>query len=110
MHYMLSWFDLSDGETIEDFRPDYIAFVEQMQKLELVVSTSPLGVRESDTPMDTDDERSQQYFSTMTFRDRNQLDAAYAHMMKHPEPEESTHRSMLNRVVNPRFICWKDID
>ena len=110
MFHMLSWFDLKPEEDIKEFRTNYLDFVEQMLKLDLVVSTGPIGCRDSNTPMDTDHERSQQYFVIMDFRDRLQVDTAYAHIMKHMEPEESTHNAMLDKVINPYFICWQDIE
>jgi hypothetical protein len=45
----------------------------------------------------------------MSFRDRAQVDAAYAYIMKHVEPGESSHSSVYERVENPVFICWQDL-
>lgn len=110
MFHMLSCFDLKSDEKIDDFNIAYTDFVKQMQILELVESTGPIGRRESDTPMDTDDSRSQKYFVLMSFRDRPQVDAAYAHIMKHIEPGEVEHDAVYTKVTNPIFICWQDIE
>jgi hypothetical protein len=110
MFHMLSWFDLKPEQDIKRFNAAYRHFVEQMQTLDLVESSGPIGQRQSDTPMDTDNDRNQQYFVMMTFRDRPQVDKAYAHIMKHIEPGEATHDAMYSKVVNPIFICWQDID
>ncbi|MDH3537745.1 MAG: hypothetical protein OER87_18530 [Gammaproteobacteria bacterium] len=45
----------------------------------------------------------------MSFRDREQVDAAYAHILKHVEPGEARHDSVLTRIMNPVFICWQDL-
>jgi hypothetical protein len=80
-----------------------------MKSLDLVADSGPVGRRQSDTPMDTDDERNHEYFAIMSFRDRAQVDAAYAYIMKHVELGESSHSSVYERVENPVFICWQDL-
>ena len=106
---MLSCFDLVPGENIADFSNAYHAFVEEMKHNDMVENTAPIGSRQRDTPMDTDDERDHEYFVVMSFRDRKQVDAAYAHIMKHIEPGKATHDSVYTRVQNPVFICWQDL-
>lgn len=110
MFHMLSWFDLKPEQEIKAFKSAYLQFVEQMQTLDLVESSGPIGQRQADTPMDTDDDRDQQYFVMMTFRDRPQVDKAYAHIMAHIEPGEATHDAVYSKVGNPIFICWQDIE
>jgi hypothetical protein len=106
---MLSCFDLKRGEDISAFRSAYMMFVDQMRRIGLVEHSGPIGRRQSDTPMDTDDERAHEYFVLMSFRDRDQVDAAYAHILKHIEPGEAAHDSVYTRVENPVFICWSDL-
>ncbi|MFT5549880.1 MAG: hypothetical protein ACI9CO_001810 [Candidatus Azotimanducaceae bacterium] len=110
MFHMLSWFDLKPQQDIQAFKPAYSHFVKQMQALDLVESSGPIGQRQSDTPMDTDDDRKQQYFVIMTFRDRPQVDKAYAYIMEYIEPGKLAHGAVYSKVVNPYFICWQDID
>ena len=74
----------------------------------MIVDASPLGARVADTPMDTDEERDQSYFSVLSFRDRAQLDAAYAHIEAHGRPGTNTHLKMYRRVTNSIFLCWED--
>ena len=107
---MLSCFDLRPGEEIADFAAAYAAFVAEMQRLDLVVESGPLGRRQRNTPMDTDDEREHEYFVVMSFRDRQQVDEAYAYIKRHVEPGDAAHDSVYTRVANPVFICWQDID
>ena len=109
MLHMLSCFNLKHGETIETFRQRYRAFVEEMQKLDLVVSTDPIGRRQNDTPMDTDEERNHAYFVVMNFRDRAQVDAAYDHIEQHFGPGDAAHNQVYTRVQDPVFICWQDL-
>ena len=109
MFHMLSCFDLAPDENLETFTRSYRIFVEEMQAIDLVVDSSPVGQRQSDTPMDTDGERQHQYFTVMTFRDRGQVDAAYAHIEKHFGPADAAHDQVYSRFANPVFICWQDI-
>ena len=106
---MLSCFDLKPGTDLADFRASYELFVDEMKSIGLVESSTPIGSRQSDTPMDTDSERQHEYFSVMSFRDRAQVDAAYAHIEKHVEPGEAAHDSVYTRVADPVFICWQDL-
>ncbi len=110
MFHLLSCFNLDPEDDIEDFRLEYLEFVAQMRSIDLVESTGPIGRRQNDTKMDTDDERHHEYFVIMSFRDRKQVDAAYAHILAHKEPGESTHRSVYAKVRDPIFICWQDLD
>lgn len=106
---MLSCFDLKPDETIEAFQLAYAEFVQKMKRLDLLESTGPVGRRRSDTPMDTDDERGHEYFTIMSFRDRAQVDAAYARIKKPIEPGGASHDDVYTRVSNPVFICWEDL-
>lgn len=110
MFHMLSCFDIAPGVDIGDFQAEYMEFVEDMRRLGLVEGTGPLGRRQSDTPMDTDDERTHQYFILMNFRDRAQVDAAYAHMTGHEGPGVEVHKSVYSKIRNPAFICWADVE
>jgi len=107
---MLTCFDLKVGVEIGAFRAAYTGFVEYMKSIDLVESTGPIGNRQSDTRMDTDAERKHQYFVIMSFRDRSQVDAAYAHLRPHDEPAESAHNAVYSKVRNQIFICWQDIE
>ena len=109
MFHMLSCFDLKPGEDVADFNSAYHAFVDEMKQNDMVESSAPIGSRQRDTPMDTDDEWNHEYFVVMSFRDRPQVDAAYAHIKKHIEPGEATHNAVYTRVINPVFICWQDL-
>ncbi len=46
----------------------------------------------------------------MTFRDRAQVDAAYAYLVPHEEPAESAHNAVYSKVQNQIFICWQDLE
>ena len=109
MFHMLSCFDLKPGEDIAGFRRAYADFVAYMKSIDMVEGSGPIGRRQSDTPMDTDEERDHQYFVLMSFRDRPQVDAAYAYIKKHIEPGESSHNGVYTKVENPVFICWQDL-
>jgi hypothetical protein len=46
----------------------------------------------------------------MSFRDRAQVDAAYARILPHQEPTESVHKAIQSKMRNPIFICWQDLE
>ncbi len=106
---MLSCFNLKPGEDIANFTAAYHQFVDEMLAIDLVSSTGAIGRRQNDTPMDTDDERDHEFFVVMTFRNRAQVDAAYAHIDQHFGPTDAAHDAVYTRVADPVFICWQDI-
>ncbi len=109
MFHMLSCFNLKPDEDIATFTAAYANFVEEMQAIDLVTGSGPIGRRQADTPMDTDDERNHEYFVVMSFRDRAQVDAAYAHIEQHFGPTDAAHDRVYTRVADPVFICWQDL-
>ena len=110
MFHMLTCFDLQPDVEIGAFRAAYSDFVAYMQSIDLVARTGPIGQRQRDTKMDTDGERDHEYFVIMSFRDRAQVDAAYARILPHREPAESAHNAIQSKMQNPIFICWQDLE
>lgn len=108
MIHMLSSFDLKPGQEFETFQADYAAFVTDLTEAGIIVGAGPLGKRVADTPMDTDEERNHAWFSILTFRDRAQLDAAYAYIEAHQRPGTASHIRMYRRITNSIFLCWED--
>ena len=109
MFHMISCFNLKPGEDIETFRSAYALFVGEMKTIDLVESSGPIGRRQNDTPMDTDETRDHEYFAVMSFRDRSQVDAAYDHIMQHVGSADTAHDAVYTRVLDPVFICWQDL-
>lgn len=109
MFHMLSCFDLKPEYSLEEFQQSLADYTEHMHTLDLVESKSPIGLRQSDTIMDTDDERQQNYFMLMNFRDRAQSDKAVDYIKTHQEPGDSIHKKVYSKVHNLIFICWQDI-
>lgn len=109
MIHMLSRFDLKEGADFERFRQDYASFANEMRARGLIEGSGPLGRRHANTPMDTDEEWRQGYFAVMTFRDRDQLDAAYAHIETATPAESAAHRAVLTVLQNAVFTCWEDL-
>jgi hypothetical protein len=109
MFHMLSCFNLEPGIKIEEFGDALSAYTAHLRTLDLVESNGPIGRRQSNTIMDTDDERDQQFFVTMSFRDRAQCDRSVEYILAHEEPGHSIHKDVYSRVVDPVFICWEDL-
>ncbi len=110
MFHMLTCFDLTPDVEIGAFRAAYSDFVAHLQSIGLVEGTGPIGRRQSDTPMDTDSERDHEYFVIMSFRDRAQVDVAYAQFLSRQEPTNSIHHKVQTMMQNPVFICWQDVE
>lgn len=108
MIHMLSAFDLTPGEDFGAFQAAYADFVADLEAAGLIAAAGPLGRRVADTPMDTDAARTQQVFSVLSFRDREQLDSAYAHIAARHEPATGAHLDMYRRTANAVFLCWQD--
>lgn len=109
MFHMLSCFNLEPGFEIEEFREALMEFTTHLRTLDLVESTGPVGRRQSNTIMDTDNERDHEYFVTMSFRDRAQCDRSVDYILAHEEPGHSIHLEVYARIVDPVFICWEDL-
>lgn len=109
MFHMLACFNLRPEFPVDEFRRSVEDLTRYLQETELVDSTSAIGRRQSDTIMDTDSERSQEYFFIMSFRDRAQCDAAAEHISQREEPGVSIHDGVYSKITNPIFTCWEDI-
>ncbi len=110
MFHMLTCFNLKPGVAMEDFRASYGEFVDYMKRIDLVQSSGPIGERQSDTAMDTDDERDHSHFVVISFQDRAQVDEAVSLLYAHQEPSEAAHKAVYSKVQDPIFICWQDLD
>ena len=110
MIHMLSRFDLKPGVSFASFRASYVDFVERMRADGLVEATGKIGRREADTPMDTDDEKAPEYYVVMSFRNRHQLDEAYAYMTDANAQDATAHAAVHEAVTNFVFTCWRDVE
>ena len=109
MFHMLTCFDLKPDVTIKEFGLSVDAYEQHMKEKNLALLMGPIGQRQSDTIMDTDNERDHQFFFLSTFRNRAQCDRAIDYILKHEEPGDSIHKAMYSKVQNQVFICWQDI-
>ena len=107
---MLTCFDLKPKHSIKEFQKSLSHYTDHMRELDLVEGHSPIGLRQSDTILDTDDERKQKYFMIMNFRDREQSDNAVAYIKNLEEPSKSLHTNTYSKTQNLIFISWEDIE
>ena len=110
MYRMLTFFDLADGVDIADFEKALKALNHHLIDVGLLHSMGNIGRRSSDTPMDTDDERPQEWFFVSTFVDKEQCDRSYAYVKTGEEPGKSIHDEVMTRIRNGIFTCWDDVD
>ena len=107
---MLTCFDLKPKHSVEEFQKSLAHYTDHMRELELVEGHSPIGLRQSDTILGTDDERKQKYFMIMHFRDREQSDKAVTYIKNLEEPSKSLHTNTYSKTQNLIFISWEDIE
>lgn len=110
MIHMLSRFDLKPGIDPATFQAHYDAFFEQMRAAGLAERTGKVGRREADTPMDTDDDNTQTHYVVMSFKDRDQMDRAYEHIVGSDERSRSAHPAVHRSITNSVFTCWRDYE
>ncbi len=109
MFHMLTCFNLKPEFQIDEFRRVASDFTTLMKDRQLVRSMSPIGRRQSDTILDTDDERDQEYFFIMSFQDRAQSDLAVELILSREEPGTSIHNGVNSMITDQIFICWEDL-
>ena len=100
MFHMLTCFDLKPENTLEEFQQSLEDYSSFMKERDLGAGHSPIGLRQSDSILDTDDERKQKYFMLMHFRDREQSDRAVAYIKSHEEPGKSLHLKAYSKTKN----------
>lgn len=110
MFHMLTCFNLQPGCSIDAFRQSRDEFVAHMKALDLVSNSDPVGRRQRHPVMDTDTERDHEYFFIMSFRDREQCDKAVAYIEPGDAPVDSIHKRLHEKIADPVFICWEDIE
>ena len=109
MFHMLTCFNLKPEFQIDEFRQAAFDFTTLMKDRQLVHSMGPIGRRQSDTILDTDDERDQEYFFIMSFQDRAQSDLAVELILSREEPGASIHNGVNSMIKDHIFICWEDV-
>ena len=108
MFHMHTSFDLSPNVKIEDYKATLERFSALMQASELLLETGPVMQRCHHPVMDTDEQRSHQYFFVMSFTDRSQCDAAVEHIKAADPASTPVHRAVYEDIINPIFSCWVD--
>ncbi|MEM7359908.1 MAG: hypothetical protein AAF431_12480 [Pseudomonadota bacterium] len=109
MFHMLSCFDLRPGVSLAECQKSFLQYGEYMVDLGLVDSSDPIGQRDTDTILDTDEGRTQQYFQLMHFTDKDQSERAVAYIKSMQEPGKSIHQQLYAKLENMVFVCWADI-
>jgi len=109
MFHMLTAFKLAKGATIDEFTDALDVLSEHLVAEDLIVTTGPVGRRQRDTIMDTDDARNHEYFFLMSFRDRAHCDRAVEEMYGKREPTETLHHAAYRLIDDPVFTCWQDL-
>ncbi len=109
MFYMLTSFDLKQGQTVADFSRDLDQYADLLMQHGLLLQCGPVGERQRQTILDTDDERHQQYYMLMNFVDKAQADRALAFIYDSSSDVTQIHRQLHVRAKNMVFTCWQDV-
>ena len=109
MYHMLSCFNLKPDVSAEVFAGSIDALFAHLREIGLVESIGPLCRRDSNTPMDTDDERDHEYFFVTNFVDKAQCDRSYDYILSHQQAGDAVHDAVYQKVVDPVFICYAEI-
>lgn len=107
---MHSLFDLRPGIAPGDFAAAWAALVADLIAHGMIVSASGLAERRPDTRLDTDGDRTMRYFTVMSFRDRAQSEAAWAHIAPRRGPTAREHDRVIAMTANALFTCWEDLE
>lgn len=107
---MLSFFDLADDIEIGTFEISLASFNEHLVGVGLLHSQGNIGRRCSNTPMHTDEERTQGWYFESVFIDKAQCDRAYEYVSKGEEPCATLHKAVVSKMHNGIFSCWDDRD
>jgi len=108
MYHMHTMFDVRPGISQDEFTAAFERFSVALTDDGLLHAAGSIGRRHVNPKLDTDRERGQGYFVTMTFRDLAQADAAHAALKSRAEPLNTIHHGVYSRVRNQIFTCWDD--
>ena len=109
MFHMLSSFDLKEGESLIEFQCDLTEFIKLLKQHDLIIECGPVGKRDQNTILDTDDRNSREYFMLMHFADKTQSERAVAFIYQTDPKKTYIHPQMYERATNMVFTCWEDI-
>jgi hypothetical protein len=109
MFHMPSCCNPKPDISLDEFRGSLADYTAHLQTADLADSTGPIGRRQSNTIMDTDDERDYQYFVIMSLRYRAQCDRSVDYISGHQQPGDRIHREVSAMVADPVFICRADL-
>ena len=107
---MLTSCNLREGTSAVELRSALETFAERLKSSDLVHSVGPVGKRQRDTILDTDEARDHEYFFTMSFRDREQRDRAIRNIAEDGGANVSLHVALQQLVSDPIFSCWEDLE
>ena len=109
MFHMLTCFNLRPGVTPDAFVAAYGAFVAEMVRRGLAEGSGPVGQRRAESGLDTDTERDHGYFALISFRDRDQSEAAFRHIKSIRPGGDPEHEAALAMATDMIFIAWEDL-
>ena len=108
MFHMLSCFNLKPGQSLDDFSSALESYAGHMIELGLLHSVGPVGVRQRDTILDTDDDRPQGFYMLMHFEDKAQSDRAVDYIESANPVADRLHRQLYGKAQDMVFTCWED--
>ena len=107
MFHMLSAVTLQSSTSSQRFGDAVDALSEYLSQEKLIAKASPLGTRHRHPIMDTDD-ADLDFFFTMSFDSREQLEAAVNYMTRRSGRGAELHEKLWSELKDYRFTCWED--
>ena len=107
MHYLLSAVKLKPGESPETFAQTVAQLTDYLHSAELISGASAVGERYRHPIMDTDKD-DLDFFFTISFETRQQLDASVDYMTGRSGTGAQLHEQLWSQLAQYRFTCWED--
>ena len=76
---------------------------------DVLLSTAPVAKRQHHPVLDTATHIASAFFTTMTFKDKAQADAAVKLIYAKSPDTDDTHNAFIDLVKDPFFLCFDDI-
>jgi len=107
MHYLLSAVKLKPTVSPARFAQTVAELTEYLESTELISGASAVGKRYLHPIMDTDKD-DLDFFFTISFDTRQQLEASVDYMTGRSGAGAQLHEQLWSQLAQYRFTCWED--
>ncbi len=108
-YHMFLGVNLDPRASTDDAVQAFANFAQHLTEHDLLLAASPLQKRDLHPVLDTARDMPQSHFATMTFRDRQQADAAVSHFYDFADPTDRLHKGFIGLTTDRFFVCFEDL-